>query len=39
LFPEDTNYFYFRHDVKGGIYYASSYAEHEQNGREAASVG
>lgn len=39
LFPSETSYFYFRHDVKGGVYYASSYAEHEQNGREAASVG
>lgn len=33
LFPEDTGYFYFRHDSEGEVYYASSFAEHERNGR------
>ncbi len=37
LHPEDTNYFYFRHDDKGKVYYASSFAEHEQNGRKIAN--
>ncbi|MBO5065863.1 MAG: endolytic transglycosylase MltG [Clostridia bacterium] len=37
LFPEDTGYFYFRHDSEGEVYYASSFAEHERNGRLAAS--
>ncbi|MBR0536042.1 MAG: endolytic transglycosylase MltG [Clostridia bacterium] len=39
LFPADTNYLYFRHDVEGGVYYASSFAEHEANGKIAAKVG
>lgn len=34
LHPEDTTYFYFRHDDSGKIYYASTFAEHEQNGRK-----
>lgn len=34
LHPEDTSYFYFRHDDDGNIYYASTFAEHEQNGRK-----
>ena len=33
LFPDDTGYFYFRHDSDGEVYYASSFAEHERNGR------
>ncbi len=33
LFPEDTGYFYFRHDSEGEVYYANSFAEHERNGR------
>ena len=37
LHPEDTNYFYFRHDDEGKVYYASSFAEHEQNGRKIAN--
>ncbi len=38
LKPADTSYLYFRHDVNGGVYYASSFAEHESNGRVAAQV-
>ena len=36
LNPANTNYFYFRHDSEGKVYYASSFAEHEQNGRRIA---
>ena len=36
LFPEDTNYYYFRHDDEGNIYYANSLSEHEANGRKIA---
>ncbi len=36
LFPEDTNYYYFRHDDDGNIYYANSLSEHEANGRKIA---
>ncbi|MBS7359699.1 MAG: endolytic transglycosylase MltG, partial [Oscillospiraceae bacterium] len=36
LYPSDTDYFYFRHDDKGNVYYASSLAEHEANGRKIA---
>ncbi len=39
LFPDETDYLYFRHDVEGGIYYANTLAEHEENGRLAAKVG
>lgn len=39
LYPADTDYLYFRHDVEGGVYYAESFAEHEENGRIAARVG
>lgn len=39
LFPEETNYYYFRHDVEGGVYYAQTFAQHEENGRIAARVG
>lgn len=38
LNPSDTGYYYFRHDTKGGVYYASTFAEHERNGRKAAEV-
>lgn len=38
LKPADTGYLYFRHDSKGGVYYASSLAEHEANGRRVAEV-
>ncbi len=34
LFPEDTNYYYFRHDKYGKIYMAKTQAEHDQNGNE-----
>ncbi len=34
LYPEDTNYFYFRHDKYGEIYMARTQAEHDANGRE-----
>ncbi len=39
LFPDDTDYLYFRHDVEGGVYYAETFAQHEENGRKAALVG
>lgn len=38
LYPEDTSYLYFRHDKKGGIYYADSFAEHQANASKAAEV-
>lgn len=38
LFPEDTNYYYFRHDKYGSIYMATTQAEHEANGREVLRV-
>ena len=38
LYPSDTNYNYFRHDVNGKVYYANSFAEHEQNGYKASAV-
>ncbi len=38
LYPSDTNYNYFRHDVKGKVYYANTFAEHEQNGYTASAV-
>ena len=36
LNPDETNYFYFRHDSEGKVYYAATFAEHEQNGRKIA---
>lgn len=33
LNPEETGYFYFRHDKKGEIYMASTQAEHDANFR------
>lgn len=38
LYPSDTNYNYFRHDVNGKVYYANSFEEHEQNGYKASAV-
>lgn len=38
LNPADTGYFYFRHDSKGNIYYASTFAEHERNARKVEEV-
>ena len=38
LYPEDTNYFYFRHDKYGEIYMARTQAEHDANGREVLRV-
>lgn len=34
LFPDDTNYYYFRHDKFGEIYMAKTQAEHDRNGIE-----
>lgn len=34
LFPEDTNYYYFRHDKYGEIYMAKTQTEHDRNGIE-----
>jgi UPF0755 protein len=31
--PNDTNYFYYLHDSKGGIHYGSTVAEHNDNKR------
>ena len=38
LNPSDTNYNYFRHDVKGNVYYANTFSEHNQNGYKAAAI-
>ena len=38
LYPEDTNYFYFRHDKYGEIYMARTQSEHDANGREVLRV-
>lgn len=38
LFPDDTNYYYFRHDNTGKIYMARTQAEHDENGREVLRV-
>ncbi len=38
LFPEDTNYYYFRHDKYGEIYMAKTQAEHDRNGIEVLRV-
>ena len=38
LFPEDTNYYYFRHDKYGQIYMARTQAEHDRNGTEVLKV-
>ncbi len=34
LFPDDTNYYFFRHDKFGKIYMAKTQAEHDRNGIE-----
>lgn len=38
LYPEDTNYYYFRHDVNGEIYMARTKAEHDRNGEKVLRV-
>ena len=38
LYPDDTDYFYFRHDKYGEIYMARTQAEHDANGREVLRV-
>ena len=38
LNPTDTSYNYFRHDVKGNVYYAVTFNEHNQNGYKAAAI-
>lgn len=38
LFPEDTDYYYFRHDKYGEIYMAKTQAEHDRNGNEVLKV-
>lgn len=34
LYPEDTDYYYFRHDKNGKIYMAATQLEHDENGIE-----
>ena len=38
LNPEDSSYYFFRHDSKGKIYYANTVAEHDANGRKIAKT-
>lgn len=38
LNPDDTGYLYFRHDSEGGVYYATTFSEHQANAKKAASV-
>lgn len=38
LFPEDTDYYYFRHDKYGEIYMAKTQTEHDRNGNEVLKV-
>lgn len=38
LNPSDTGYYFFNHDVNGGIYYAVTAAEHDRNVAIAESV-
>ena len=38
LYPEETNYYYFRHDKYGEIYMARTQAEHDRNGNEVLKV-
>lgn len=38
LYPEDTGYYFFNHDVNGGIYYAVTASEHDRNVAIAESV-
>ncbi len=35
LYPADTPYYYFLSDANGKYYYAETYAQHQQNGKEA----
>ncbi len=38
LFPEETSYLYFRHNVNtGDIYYANTFDEHQANAKKAAA--
>ncbi len=38
LYPEDTDYYFFRHDKYGQIYMAQTYADHRKNGLEVLRV-
>lgn len=38
LYPGDTGYYFFNHDVNGGIYYAVTASEHDRNVAIAESV-
>ncbi len=38
LFPDETDYYYFRHDKYGDIYMAKTQAEHDRNGIEVLRV-
>ncbi len=38
LYPDDTDYYFFRHDKYGGIYMAKTFAEHRKNGLEVLRV-
>lgn len=38
LFPDDTDYYYFRHDKYGEIYMAKTQTEHDRNGIEVLRV-
>lgn len=38
LYPDDTGYYFFNHDVNGGIYYAVTASEHDRNVALAESV-
>ncbi len=38
LYPSDTGYYFFNHDVNGGIYYAVTASEHDRNVAIAESV-
>ena len=38
LYPEDTDYYYFRHDKYGEIYMAKTQTEHDRNGIEVLRV-
>jgi UPF0755 protein len=36
LYPKDTSYLYFRHNVNtGDVYYANTLSEHEANAKKA----
>lgn len=38
LYPDDTDYYYFRHDKYGKIYMARTQSEHDANGREVLRI-